>query len=76
MIFFSDNAITQLINSENLLIDGTFMAPNNFIQTVIIMYFDPIYEKMIPGIFLTINNKFKNGYIEIFQYIKTFCFLL
>ncbi len=48
------------------------MAPEGFVQTIIIMYLDPIYEKMIPGIYITIYNKFKNGYIEIFQYIKKF----
>jgi len=72
MIFFCDFSISYLINSNHILIDGKFMAPEGFVQTIIIMYLDPIYEKMIPGIFITINNKFKNGYIEIFEYIKQY----
>ena len=30
IIFFTDNSKMHLIDSENILIDGTFKAPNNF----------------------------------------------
>ncbi len=35
-------------------------------QTIIIMYFDVVIEKMIPGIFIVINNKKEEGYIDCF----------
>ena len=52
--FFTDFDIKRLASSEHLLIDGTFIYPLGFMQTVIIMYFDVIIEKMIPGIFIFI----------------------
>ena len=39
-------------------------------QTIIIMYYDEIIEKMIPGIYMAINNKIEEGYKDIFLYIK------
>ena len=56
-IFFTDFDIKRLIASEHLLIDGTFVYPMDYMQTIIIMYYDVIIEKMIPGIFIIINNK-------------------
>ena len=70
IIFFTDFDIKRLINSEHLLLDGTFIYPKGFIQTIIIMYFDIIVEKMVPGIFILINNKTSEGYLEVFAYIK------
>ena len=32
-------------------------------QTIIIMYYDILIEKMIPGIFIVINNKTFEGYV-------------
>ena len=57
MIFFTDFDIKQLIAISHLLVDGIFMYPTGFYQTLIIMYFDVITAKMIPVIFLIINNK-------------------
>ena len=34
------------------------------------MYYDEIINKMIPGIYITINNKTEEGYTDIFIYIK------
>ena len=31
------------------------------------MYYDSIVFRFIPGIYILINNKIKNGYIHIFQ---------
>ena len=66
MIFFSDFDIKRLTFSKHLLIDGTFIFPTDFIQTVIIMYYDEIIDKMIPGIFITINNKTEEDYKDVF----------
>ena len=58
MIFFTDDNIKRIIASENLLIDATFIYPKSFYQTLIIMFYDPIYLKMFPGIFIAMNNKY------------------
>ena len=39
-------------------------------QTIIIMYYDIIIEKMIPGVFIIINNKTEEGYLDCFLYLK------
>ena len=39
-------------------------------QTIIIVYYDIIIEKMIPGVFITINNKTEEGYLDCFLYLK------
>ena len=57
IIFFSDFYIKRLASSKHLLIDTTFIFPKNFMQTIIIMYFDEIIEIIIPGIYVAINNK-------------------
>ena len=36
------------------------------------MYYDYIIKKMIPGIFIVINNKTTEGYIDTFSYIKNY----
>ena len=71
-IFFTDFDIKRLIASEHLLIDGTFVYPMDYMQTIIIMYYDVIIEKMIPGIFIIINNKTLEGYKDSFTYIKEY----
>ena len=72
MIFFSDFDIKRLINSEHLLVDRTFIFHIGFMQAIIIMYYDVIIEKMIPGIFIVANNKTQEGYLDSFFYIKNY----
>ena len=43
-----------------------------FYQIIIIMFYYPICFKMIPGIFIAINNKILEWYIVIFNYIKEY----
>ena len=74
IIFFTEIMIKRLLTAENLLIDGTFTYPKNFYQTIIIMFYDPICFKMIPGIFIAINNKTLEGYTECFKYIKEYIY--
>ena len=71
-IFFTEEAIKRIIISEHLLIDATFTYPNTFYETIIIMFYDPLILKMLPGIFISINNKSLNGYTECFKYIKNY----
>ena len=39
---------------------------------IIIMFYDIIIERMIPGIFILFNNKTTEGYIDCFTYIKNY----
>ena len=72
ILFFTDFDIKRFIISEHILLDGTFIFPEGFMQTIIIMYYDILIEKMIPGIFIVINNKTFEGYIDCFTYIKNY----
>ena len=74
IIFFTEIMIKRIIISENLLIDGTFTYPKSFYQTIIIMFYDPICFKMIPGIFIAINNKTLEGYNQCFKYIRDYIY--
>ena len=74
IIFFTEIMIKRIIISENLLIDGTFTFPKSFYQTIIIMFYDPICFKMIPGIFIAIKNKNLEGYNECFKYIRDYIY--
>ena len=74
IIFFTEIMIKRIIISENLLIDGTFTYPKSFYQTIIIMFYDPICFKMIPGIFIAINNKTLEGYNQSFKYIRDYIY--
>ena len=58
--------------SEYILIDGSFVFPDNYKQTLIIMYYDNIINKMIPSIFIVTNNKICEGYLLIFDFIKRY----
>ena len=71
-IFFRDFNIKRIIASEHLLIDGTFIYQKNYMQTIIIMYYDIIIEKMISGIFILINNKTEEKYKDSITYIKEY----
>ena len=74
IIFFTELSIKRLIISENLLIDGTFTYPKGYYQTIIIMFYDPLLFKMIPGIFIGINNKTLQGYTLVFRFIRDYIY--
>ena len=67
MIFFSDFDFKRVFSSEHILIDATYIFPVGFKQTIIIMYYDIILYKFIPGIYIIINNKTTIGYKEVFK---------
>ena len=50
----------------------TFVFPDKYKQTLIIMYYDNIINKMIPSVFIVTNNKICEGYILIFEFIKRY----
>ena len=66
IIFFIDYHFKRLFSSNHILIDCTFIFPIGYAQTMIIMYYDTILYRFIPGLFVLINNKTGNGYQHIF----------
>ena len=67
IIFFIDYHFKRLFSSNHILIDCTFIFPIGYAQAMIIMYYDTILYRFIPGIFVLINNKTSNGYQHIFR---------
>ena len=51
IIFFLEESIKRLIVSEYILIDGTFVFPEKYKQTFIIMYYDNILKKCTKYIY-------------------------
>ena len=70
MIFFSEFDFKRLFISKHTLLDGTYVFSKGFAQTLIILYYDLITFKFIPGIFMLINNKTQIGYEHLFLDIK------
>ena len=70
IIFYSDYDIVRLISSHHILMDATFVTIETFYQTLIIMYYDIYTGKMIPALFICMDNKTMEGYLFVFQYIK------
>ena len=71
IIWVSDYNINRIKNNFNFYIDGTFVRPVSYQQTLIFMYFDEQTELYVPGIYILMNNKLKSSYIEIFNYINS-----
>ena len=67
IIFFIDYHFKRIFSSNHILIDCTYIFPVGYAQTMIIMYYDTIIYRFIPGIFVLINNKTSNGYQHIFR---------
>ena len=65
IIFFIDYHFKRIFSSKHILIDCTFIFPLGYIQTMIIMYYDKILYRFIPGIFVLIITKPLNIYLEI-----------
>ena len=72
MIFYSNFDIKRLYVSKHILIDGTYVFPKGFTQTIIFLYYDYLTFKFIPAIFILINNKTQIGYQHAFQDIKEY----
>ena len=70
IIFMSNYFIRKLQNALHYYIDDTFIHTPGFKQIIIIMYLDLNFNKRYPALFCLMNNKNKEGYIEIFNEIK------
>ena len=68
--FYSNFDFKRLYASEHIAIDGTYVFPTGFCQTLIMLYYDPIIYKFIPGIYILINNKTEAGYENVFKKIN------
>ena len=68
--FYSNFDFKRLYASEHISIDGTYVFPTGFCQTLIMLYYDPIIYKFIPGVYILINNKTEAGYSNVFKKIN------
>ena len=61
----------NLILKPNMSYDGTFVYPSSYSQTLIIMFYYQLNHKIMPGVFICINNKTSEGYINAFNSIES-----
>lgn len=71
IIWCSNYFIKKLRASEHWYIDGTWIYPKSFKQLIGILYIDNKTSKRYPALFALINNKFTEGYLELFKQIKS-----
>ena len=50
-----------------MYIDGTYIFPNSFKQTIIILFYDIITKSRYPGAFILLNSKLYQGYLIAFN---------
>lgn len=70
MIFYSNFDFKRLYVSKNISIDGTYIFPKGFNQTIIILYYDYIIYKFISAVFIIMNNKTQIGYNHVFSHLN------
>ena len=51
-------------HSSHYYIDGTFITTKDYYQLIVVMYYDIISLKKIPGAYILINNKYQSGYTK------------
>ena len=68
ILWCSDYFINRMKNSNALLIDGTFIKPFGFYQTLIIMFLDFNSDKFIPSALILLSNKSEWIYTESLYY--------
>lgn len=71
IIYCSNYFIKKLKEAIHWYIDGTWIYPRGFKQLIIILYYDKNSKKRYPGLFALINNKTIEGYLELFNKIKS-----
>ena len=70
IIFMSPFQIRRIAKSKHLYFDCTFVYPKEFMQLIVILYFDDDIQKRAPGCYILINNKTENGYKNAFKSFK------
>ena len=71
MIFTSPFQINKIINSPHLYFVGTFVFPPDFIQMIIILYYDNEIKKRAPDAYILLNNKKEKSYIKVLRNVKS-----
>ena len=61
-------------NSKHIFIDGTFIHPINYMQTIIVLFVDEITNLKVPGLFALLSNKSYSDYKNLFLLIKDYVF--
>ena len=67
IIWCSPFFIKQMQNAIHMYIDGAYIFPNGFKQTIIILFYDIITKSRYPGAFILLNNKLYQGYLIAFN---------
>ena len=60
--------------SRHIFIDGTYIHPFNYIQTIVVLFIDEITNLKVPGLFALLSNKSYNDYKYLFLLIKDYIF--
>ena len=60
--------------SKHIFIDGTYIHPFNYIQTIVVLFIDEITNLKVPGLFALLSNKSYNDYKYLFSLIKDYIF--
>jgi len=57
ILWASDYHLNKMKKSISFLIDGTFIRPYGYFQTLILIYLENDMNKYIPGCFILLNDK-------------------
>ena len=69
ILWMTNNHINRMRKSKHYYIDFTYIR-----VLLVMMYYDDISDKKIPGIYLLINTKFESSYIIVFESIVNLIF--
>lgn len=71
LIWASDYHLNKMKKSTSFIIDGTFIRPFGYYQTLIIMYLENDSNKYIPGCYILLNSKTEFNYKESLKFLKS-----
>ena len=69
-IWASESNILRMKKANHFFIDGTFIRPTLYLQTIIVMYIDIITGYKIPGIYALLSNKNLESYNALLEYVS------
>ena len=61
----------RLKDNKNFFIDGSFIRPLDYLQTIILLYYDEITKIFVPRIIILANNKLESNYTEILKFVSS-----
>ena len=67
-IYAPDFFINRIKDSKHIYIDATFVVPQEFLQILILLFYDDKLCKRYPGAYMVMNNKKETFYITVLKY--------